>query len=74
MNVTSESRVWTYDGSLTTPPCTEGVTWYVVEDSLPMSPAQYQKWKEVMKFNSRITQNLPGEENLIAAAGKKPIA
>ena len=71
MNVAADSKVYTYAGSLTTPPCSEGVTWYVVEDVLSMSVTQFQAWKNLMKFNSRVTQNAPGLPNLIElAAGK----
>ncbi|KAF8427722.1 alpha carbonic anhydrase [Tirmania nivea] len=65
MNVTSVSKVYTYAGSLTTPPCSEGVTWYVTKDNLFMSVAQFHAWKTMIKFNSRNTQNAPGMENLI---------
>lgn len=71
MSVAAESKVYTYAGSLTTPPCSEGVTWYVVEQSLSMSVAQFQAWTDVMKFNSRNTQNEPGKENLITIATGK---
>ncbi|KAF8446900.1 alpha carbonic anhydrase [Terfezia claveryi] len=75
MNVTSESKVYTYAGSLTTPPCSEGVTWYVTQDSLSMSVTQFHAWKSVIKFNSRNTQNAPGMENLImhSVAHKKRV-
>lgn len=72
MAVASQSKVYTYAGSLTTPPCSEGVTWYVVEESLHMSVAQFHAWKAVIKFNSRNTQNAPGLENLILYAERAP--
>lgn len=33
---------WTYDGSLTTPPLLESVTWIVCKESISVSPAQVQ--------------------------------
>jgi len=54
---------------LTTPPCTEDVSWYVVEETLAITAQQYNKMKKIMKFNSRFTQNdyrSPPRENLLA--------
>lgn len=31
---------WTYDGSLTTPPLLESVTWIVLKEPISVSPAQ----------------------------------
>lgn len=36
----ADKTFFTYPGSLTTPPCTEGITWYVFKDPIEMSPAQ----------------------------------
>jgi carbonic anhydrase len=35
-----DKTFFTYAGSLTTPPCTEGLTWYVFKMPIEMSPAQ----------------------------------
>lgn len=60
--------LYQYGGSLTTPPCSEGVTWLVSKEPLPIAAATYNKAKRVMKFNSRYTQNNPGEQNLLEFA------
>jgi carbonic anhydrase len=42
-------RYATYNGSLTTPPCSEPIQWYVLLDPVQASPAQIL---ELMSFNS----------------------
>ena len=59
------STIWQYEGSLTTPSCDEGVSWNVVENPLFISSTTYRQIKSVIKFNSRYTQNAPGEVNLV---------
>lgn len=49
-----------YDGSLTTPPCSEGVKWIVFTDPIELSAAQIGKFKELIKSNNRPTQPLNG--------------
>jgi carbonic anhydrase len=54
---------YTYHGSLTTPECDEGVTWYVMKDHITMSQAQYDQLRTdvaVMNGNYRNTQPLNG--------------
>jgi carbonic anhydrase len=50
------TEAYTYSGSLTTPPCSEGVTWYVNKNPQEVSVHQFLKLREVMGFNSRFTQ------------------
>lgn len=51
---------WTYMGSLTIPPCTEGVRWFVFEDTLTLSRDQLRAFTSIFKMNSRPLQDLHG--------------
>lgn len=53
-----------YSGSLTTPPCSEGVNWLVSTQTLRIQPSTFEKVRNIIGFNSRITQNAPGQVNL----------
>ncbi|KAI4670396.1 hypothetical protein J4E81_002065 [Alternaria sp. BMP 2799] len=66
------SDIQTYSGSLTTPPCAEGVTFLIVKDPLPVSVEDFNAIKKIVKFNSRFIQNTLGGENILeigASAG-----
>lgn len=49
-----------YEGSLTTPPCSEGVLWTVLKEPIEMSKAQIDKFKSLMHENARPVQPLHG--------------
>lgn len=51
---------YSYSGSLTTPPCSEGVTWMVLEDSVTVSRAQLEQFRAVIELNARPEQPLNG--------------
>ncbi|KAH7165306.1 alpha carbonic anhydrase [Dactylonectria macrodidyma] len=57
-----------YSGSLTTPPCSEGVHWFVSTEVLTIESATFFKARDVIGFNARYAQNTPGEPNLVALA------
>lgn len=61
----AKSIVYNYGGSLTTPPCSEGVTWLVAHDRVYIAVNTFEKVKGVMGFNSRYTQNVLGQINLL---------
>lgn len=62
------AQLWNYAGSLTTPPCSEVVTWLVASQPLRVSPKTYKKTKSIMGYNARYTQNTPEQINLIEYA------
>ncbi len=45
-----------YYGSLTTPPCSEGVNWNVLKSPIEISDAQIKKFESVIGYNSRPVQ------------------
>jgi carbonic anhydrase len=51
---------WTYMGSLTTPPCTEGVRWFVLEQEMTLSRDQLRTFAGIFKMNSRPLQETHG--------------
>ena len=53
---------WTYTGSLTAPPCTEGVRWFVMEQDLGISRQQLREFGELYRINSRALQDVHGRK------------
>ena len=49
-----------YMGSLTTPPCSEGVRWFVLADPIELSAEQIAEFTEIYDHNSRPTHPLRG--------------
>lgn len=58
-----------YDGSLTTPPCSEGITWIVLTTPIEMSEAQIAAFKAIIHDNNRPVQPLNGRELLVNSTG-----
>ena len=56
----SNRRYYSYAGSLTTPPCTEGVRWHVLSSVLQLSTTQLQAFKALYPMNARPVQPLNG--------------
>jgi len=53
-------RYFHYRGSLTTPPCSETVHWYVLQTPMPVSKKIVKKFKEQFPLNNRPVQDLNG--------------
>ena len=58
----ADKTYFTYAGSLTTPPCTEGITWYVLKTPIEMSPDQIRAFTtlEHLGHTNRPVQSLGG--------------
>lgn len=55
-----ELAAWRYDGSLTTPPCDEGVRWHVLSTPIAASPEQIGAFTALFDHNYRPAQPLHG--------------
>ena len=58
--LTRTSRYYTYAGSLTTPPCTETVTWYVLHEFAQLSSEQFEAFRHILGNNFRPPQKRNG--------------
>ena len=54
----SDGRYHHYKGSLTTPPCSEGVRWFVLTKAISMSAEQIKKFEDAAGPNARPVQPL----------------
>ncbi|GAB4037368.1 MAG: hypothetical protein Fur0014_05010 [Rubrivivax sp.] len=55
-----DKRYYTYMGSLTTPPCSEGVLWMVMQQPVQVSPAQIAIFSRLYPNNARPVQQAAG--------------
>jgi carbonic anhydrase len=55
-----KSDVFSYAGSLTTPPCSEGVNWYVLSEPVKVSRSQITQLENIYSENNRAPQDLNG--------------
>ena len=56
---------FSYHGSLTTPPCTEGVQWVVLREHLTVSKEQIRKFISLVGHNARPVQPLHGRRVIV---------
>jgi len=55
----SSSTYWSYSGSLTAPPCTEGVRWTIFEQVQPLKTKQAEALRDHFNYN----KNWEGDPN-----------
>jgi carbonic anhydrase len=60
LHLPTDRTAYTYMGSLTTPPCTEGVEWYVLREPVTASREQLGAFAARLKNNHRPVQPLNG--------------
>jgi carbonic anhydrase len=58
--LTSTARYYTYPGSLTTPPCSETVTWLVLHDFAQLSKQQFEAFRTILGNDFRPLQHRNG--------------
>ncbi len=56
----TDRRYYTYMGSLTTPPCTEGVLWMVMKQPVQLSAQQIELFTRLYPMNARPLQSASG--------------
>ncbi len=49
---------YSYQGSLTTPPCSEDVSWYVMQEPMEVSEQQIEQFRAIYQLNARPVQPL----------------
>jgi len=64
----SDLGYYTVQGSLTTPPCTEGVSWYILKKQLTLSADQLATFVRLYSNNARPVQPLHGRAVLESIA------
>jgi len=58
--LTNTAAYYTYSGSLTTPPCTENVTWIVLKENASLSKKQLTLFRKILGNNFRPLQKRKG--------------
>ena len=54
----SSQDYYRFAGSLTTPPCSEGVSWFVMKDAVALSAAQISAFTDLYSSNARPVQSM----------------
>jgi carbonic anhydrase len=60
----ADKGYYTFQGSLTTPPCSEGVTWFVLKQPVTVSETEIAQFSRLYRHDARPTQPAYGREIL----------
>lgn len=60
--IPQNKQYFSYTGSLTTPPCSEQVSWYVIKQPIQASKQQIKAFKNFYQYNARPQQPLKGRQ------------
>lgn len=60
-----DREYYKFEGSLTTPPCTEGVKWHVLKKPIELSSAQIKAFQKLYPMNARPLQPLNEREIIL---------
>ena len=66
------SEFYNYDGSFTTPPCTEGINWFVVKDVQKISQAQLNSFTRLWAGNLTFSAGR-GTNRVVQPLGKRTL-
>jgi len=66
-------KSYRYDGSLTTPPCSEGVKWIVMKSPIHLSKEQIRAFTSIIKRNNRPVQPLHHRVTAIDAVAEEVV-
>ncbi|MCE9638869.1 MAG: carbonic anhydrase family protein [Betaproteobacteria bacterium] len=58
----ADKGYYAFKGSLTTPPCSEGVAWQVMKQPVELSKGQIEAFRKLYKMNARPVQPLNGRK------------
>lgn len=64
----TERTHWRYHGSLTTPPCSEGVRWFLMKTPIRLDAEQIRQFRDEFTGNTRPTQEIHGREIIEAGS------
>jgi carbonic anhydrase len=60
--IPADPGYWTYTGSELTPPCSEGVQWFVYEEPIDVSREQLRQFTALFRMNTRPLEDLHGRK------------